>query len=213
MPKLAKTVVALAICGAFHSVQAQSNDELFRAVDLDNASYVRKLLDQGIDPNTRDKDGNTPLIKAADGGYQETIKVLLDHKADPNLANKLGENALMMAAIRNHPGTVKQLVENGAAVNKVSVNNKYEWAPIHYCVWGSTEICEYLLSKGADINAPCITGASALMLTVYEDRKSTFQMFLSHNPDLSMVNDWNHSVYDWAAKDNRKDYLKLLPTK
>ena len=46
---------------------------------------VREMLEEGADPNAKDKDGNTPLHKAADEGRFDVVKLLLERGADPNI--------------------------------------------------------------------------------------------------------------------------------
>ena len=94
------------------SPKAQS---LFEALRQGEASKVRNAIEDGMDVNIRDADGNTLLIYAAVYAKKSDLEFLLAHGADVNAANKAGHTALMRAM--PDPAKVKLLVKHGADVN------------------------------------------------------------------------------------------------
>jgi ankyrin repeat protein len=60
-------------------------DALSAAARRGDAEAVGKLLDEGVDVNTRFRYNATALSYAADHGHLEVVKVLLAHKADVNV--------------------------------------------------------------------------------------------------------------------------------
>jgi len=81
---------------------------------LCDAERIKKLLEEGADPNIRDGDGNTPLYFAASKGCAEVARLLLEHGADPNAQDKNGETPLHVAAFNGHVDVVRLLLEHGA---------------------------------------------------------------------------------------------------
>ena len=59
--------------------------------DILDAAYfgdvddIRTLLDNGVDVNTTDRDGNTSLHMAAMGGHTDCVGLLLEKKAYDSL--------------------------------------------------------------------------------------------------------------------------------
>ncbi|KAI6647344.1 Ankyrin repeat protein [Oopsacas minuta] len=77
------------------------------------------IKDNGMDPNTRDSDGNTPLYYAIRGGYRDCVKALLNFKADPELpVDSTGEKAIHFAAKKNDRNILKVLLEYGARADE-----------------------------------------------------------------------------------------------
>jgi hypothetical protein len=64
-----------------------------------DAAAVKKLLDEGVDVNTKYRYDRTALSFACDRGHLDVVKVLLDHGADVNVKDTFyGATALTWAA-------------------------------------------------------------------------------------------------------------------
>ncbi len=94
---------------------------------LCDAERIKKLLEEGTDPNIRDGDGNTPLHFAVSKGCAEVARLLLRHGADPNAQDKNGETPLHVAAFWGHVDVVRLLLEHGA---DPSIRNRDEKTPL-----------------------------------------------------------------------------------
>ncbi len=66
---------------------------LLGAVRAGSISMVRRLLDEGADPNARDDIGWTPLMRAAEEGFVTIARLLLDKGADANATDDEGWTA------------------------------------------------------------------------------------------------------------------------
>jgi hypothetical protein len=73
-------------------------EQLQDAASKGDAAAVKKLLDEGVDVNTRFRYDKTALFFAADHGHVEVVKVLLDHGADMSVKDTFyGFTPLMLA--------------------------------------------------------------------------------------------------------------------
>jgi ankyrin repeat protein len=67
------------------------------------------MLDRGVSPNLRDRNGRTLLMLAAENGHRDTVRLLLERGADPNARSALGETALELAKRRGDAELVRIL--------------------------------------------------------------------------------------------------------
>ena len=55
---------------------------------------LRRLLDEGLDPNIRNYYGRTALIYATINDRLDIVRLLLEYNADPNITDDEGDTAL-----------------------------------------------------------------------------------------------------------------------
>jgi len=147
-------------------------------VTTDPLPLVKKLLDNGADPNivfnntprARMREGSprvlyaTVIHRAAFSGDLELVKLLLDHGADPNIRSKERETTLMAACgngfisgyHKSRPSaerleTIKLLIAKGGDLN--AADNAGITCLMMAANFGDVPIVEYLISAGADLDA------------------------------------------------------------
>ena len=102
----------------------QSMSGLMVAVMEENVEIITLLLENGVDVNVQNKNGETALILASMFGYIEIVKLLLENGAVVDTKEALGMTALMVASGEGHLEIVKILLKNGADLNvKDNYNN------------------------------------------------------------------------------------------
>jgi len=153
-------------------------------------TVVKALLAHGANPNFRLKqpkaltvievslDGATPLLLAAEVNNTGAVKALLDAGADPRITTEYGTTALILAAgagtDEQRPrapeerakaiDTAKLLVEHGVDVNAVG---QFGWTALHAAAYqGLTDVIEFLVSKGANINEMDAFGQTPLSISL-----------------------------------------------
>lgn len=118
-PAVAATPVAVEVPGYqrppnIRELYTRYNDLVSATVMRDRAA-VKELLDDGKNPNARQRDGFTPLMIAASNGDTEIAAMLLAKGADPN-PRAGGKSALSIAKSRGSAGAgVVQLLERSGA--------------------------------------------------------------------------------------------------
>src|SRR5262245_40222924 len=93
--------VVLALITALALTQAPAptkTEQLQDAARKGDAATVKRLLDDGVDVNTKFRYNATAIFFACDAGHVDVVKVLLDHGADLTLKDTFyGFTPLMLA--------------------------------------------------------------------------------------------------------------------
>jgi ankyrin repeat protein len=122
-------------------------------------SIIRAAIEEGVDVNSRDRDGNTLLMQAAIYATSEDLDFLLERGAEVNAANKAGHTALM----RGIPDLtkVKLLVKHGADVNTSAGGT----TPLLIAagIRSAEDVLRYLIESGADLKATDGLGLDPVM--------------------------------------------------
>jgi hypothetical protein len=108
-------------------------EQLSDAARKGDAATVKKLLDEGVDVNTKFRYNATALIYACDHGHLEVVKVLLDHGADLNVKDTFyGFTPLMLATgpaqkkKPEHSEIAKLLIAKGSPGKEIALNSAIE---------------------------------------------------------------------------------------
>lgn len=89
--------------------QHPGNSPVHYAAIYGRKRVLHAMLDRGVSPNLRDRNGRTLLMLAAENGHHDTVRMLLERGADPNARSAFGETALELAQRRDNPETVRLL--------------------------------------------------------------------------------------------------------
>ena len=88
---------------------------------VNKLKLIGELLNQGVDPNTKDETFTTPLLYAAQNGDREIVELLIQSGADINYSNQPHLiTPLMIAAAKNQIEVVKILIAAGAHINAIN---------------------------------------------------------------------------------------------
>ena len=135
------------------AMKGNLSERLIQAVKNNDLGTVEILLQQGADPNSRNKDsGLTVLMMAAGQSNADIVRVLLDANADVFSGDRrAGATALHKACQGGSVEVVRQLVEAGAFVDSVAPTTGH--TPLMDALWFKfPDIANYLLAEGAGLN-------------------------------------------------------------
>lgn len=174
MPILRPLLITL-ILGAATQLNAHNKHDIFRAIENNDITVVRELLNQGADVNiTADKyEGfffeswscSKPLTFASQLGNIDIIELLLAHDADIEGATNDGDTALITAS-------------------------RYR----------RLDVIEILLKHGANINAQNKQGKTALMIAVTTASEYFVSVLLEHKANLTLRDKNNWTVLTYAQE-------------
>src|SRR5262245_10708564 len=191
------------------------NAEWVRAALVDGAADLKRLLDGGMNPNSKTTEGTNALMLAARD--LEKVRLLLDRGADVNARASTGFTPLMVAArYRGNGEVVRLLLEKGArpnAENGVEVRN--DATALFFAVTsGDVRTAGALLDAGARLsdrmkllgNIPI----SPLLYAVYGGDSAMVEHLISKGGKPNQADDDGISLLGWATINNHVDVAKSL---
>ena len=173
------------------------------AVNTDDPSAVKFLLDMGADINARDEDGNTALHFAARIPYRDlqtpsksrpVVELLIERGADLNAVNFRGIAPLGNAVIYDY-FTSRILVRHGADVHRAEIIARA-------AAFGTAGTVRMLLAHGADVNLRYIDGQTALIFSCagreYID-VDKIRILIKAGADLNAQDDFGKTALIYAT--------------
>jgi ankyrin repeat protein/beta-lactamase regulating signal transducer with metallopeptidase domain len=223
---------------------ADGTTTLHRAVMGGRSDVVALLLDRGVDINSAQADGWTALHYSARVGTNDIAELLISKGADVNAKTVRGETSVHLAVVQNRRDTVKLLLSKGAEVSTIqlaaylgdlakvksfiekgiSVNTQDGYWPTPLqaaAAAGQREVAEFLISKGALVNAEAAAqgGTTALHYAALGGSKEVVELLISKGavidardknglkalPPAAMVNYMGMVKLFTASEANAKD--------
>lgn len=155
------------------------------AIKARNTEFLNFLLQQRVDVNQPDEEGETPLFHASSRGHASIVKQLLDAGADIHCT--AGSNTpLHASATENHKLVVDYLLEAGADVN--ALNPKGNCALYLASNNGNLEVVRKLLAKGAQVDHAAPSAIFPLHAAAARGHVEIVEMLLDAGADLTARN-------------------------
>jgi len=158
---------------------------------LGSSSKVLALLDDdGININTKDKDGNTALMIAVLNNNQPLFDVLLARGIDITCQNNSGKTALSIAC-ENSRFEIIKLLFNHKQCNEtlVSLQNANGKSPLHIlCEQGNFELIKALLCHDfVDIDAQNSDGMTPLHVLIERNDADLVEVLIKHGCNVNIM--------------------------
>jgi ankyrin repeat protein len=207
------------------SIQDNLDSSLFAAIKANNLEQIKQLVKKGADINVQDENKATPLMWASYKGDVELVKFMIKKKADYTKKGviytnkeKTGYygNLLCIAAGENKLELLNYLLEKC----KITIEDKeYDpetqketgWTALQWAASkGNNEIIEFLLNKGANINANHTETKSTPLIYAIENKKyETVKLLINKGADVNIAKTSGWGALHYLARDNKKELLIL----
>ena len=145
---------------------------------------VSKRLEDGFEPDVKDKDGKTPLFWAVIEGHKDIVKLLMTREdVDPNVRDRKGETPLVVAIKNRHIAMVRLLLAykyidiNATDVGEHRSALFYAMPPLQK----DTQILKLLLAcENIKVNVKGKYGKTPLMDAASRGSAEAMRLLLAH---------------------------------
>ncbi|CAH1396363.1 unnamed protein product [Nezara viridula] len=181
---------------------------LINAVESDNVTLVKSMLEEGASIQSKDLYGNTALHAAASRGNTEISELLVKRGADVGAKNKIGWTPLHKAVYNGHDSVVKFLIKNGADLNAKDANDD---TPLHVAaVRGRMASAQILLDKGAKIKTKDKDGWAPIHAAVKKGHIELVNLLINKGADVNVKNTDGRTPLFFACQQGEDVIVKLL---
>lgn len=175
---------------------------MIKVAEKGDVHKLKKLVDEGVDPNTFGNEGMTPLMWELGQQNKIAMKALLGAGADPNLADLQGDSPMSLVAAAKDTELIKVLLEGGGNPN---VRNRLGEPALFVAVGpGRLANVKILLDFGADIDATDRMGATPILKAATLNQFEIVAYLLERGSDHKKANDTGATLA-WRVQDSRVD--------
>lgn len=179
-------------------------------------TVVRKLLDAKANPNHSNKKGATALSLAKTNGHSSVVKLLQGVTTNTSgTTPHTNTNYPLLSAIRQNAGLakIKKLTKsNGSNVNKLDAKGISPL--IAASIRGYTDVCKFLVGKGANVDYRSPNGDSALSLAIWKKHATTAIFLVEHaRTTIDAYDKFGDTPLIDAVKGNLHDVVRALVKK
>lgn len=156
-----------------------------------NSNLIKKLLEKGVDVNSKNGHNETALMRAAWNNRYEATPLLLDAGADVNAQNNDGHTALLYAVEKGNGHVAHALVMAGADINVR--DNEYRNGDTILMMAIRKEhldCAKLLIAAGADVNAKNERGETAFTIADECDLREIKQKLVEAGADAIQLVDY-----------------------
>uniref|UniRef100_A0A8C3MGP3 Uncharacterized protein n=1 Tax=Geospiza parvula TaxID=87175 RepID=A0A8C3MGP3_GEOPR len=171
-----------------------------------HVEVARLLLDSGAQVNMPADSFESPLTLAACGGHVELAALLIERGANLEEVNDEGYTPLMEAAREGHEEMVALLLAQGANIN-AQTEETQETALTLACCGGFSEVADFLIKAGADIELGCST---PLMEAAQEGHLELVKYLLAAGANVHATTATGDTALTYACENGHTDVADVL---
>jgi ankyrin repeat protein len=184
-------------------------ENLFQSVERQDYGSVKADLQNGGNPNIKDRNGWTPMYYAFLKKDQPMVQLLKKYGAKIEAFNEEGFSMLSSAVLSGEESVVRFMLKNKVDANQPNFDGK---VPLYFAVVRDTyhedvSLTQALLKRGADPNAMNLTGTSPLHLATYSGNAELVKVLLNHGANPNLANDKLETPIFGACRIDNKEMI------
>ncbi|MEA3276859.1 MAG: ankyrin repeat domain-containing protein [Pseudomonadota bacterium] len=187
------------------SEPARPTINLYRAIHAGDLDQIKRHLYWGTDVNQPDPHGELALHVAARRSRVVIARELLKHGANVNGENRQGQTPLHVALVNGKTQVAGVLVDNGAADDPQALLFGLVGEGVD-----DRDSLDFLIKRGADVDARNDAGASPLHLAVSEGHLLLAKRLIDQGADVNLPDGTGRTPLAMATSNDDRDIVTLL---
>ena len=188
-----------------------TEEDFFKVIKAKDAATIKLFFQAGVDPNVRNKQGETALTYAAANSNADTVEQLIE-RADLNLRDGQGNTPLYVAIKKKNIEIFDLLLNRGADPNSTgTVQNTQNQSALYVAVLiDRPDLIQKLLDKGADPQLADSGGAMPIseQIIFSDPDMTTIDLLLDKMTNVNQPEKDGSTLLIYAAKN-----VKMRPEK
>ncbi|MFJ7685705.1 ankyrin repeat domain-containing protein [Peribacillus butanolivorans] len=195
-------------------VEIDMNEQLIQAAERKETETIKRLIEEGVDINTKDSEGRTATMIATYNNDVETTKVLIKAGADVNIHDNMKNNPFLYAGAEGYVEILKLTIQAGA--DPAMINRYGGTALIPASEHGHIDAIKELLTKtDIDVNHVNDLGWTALMEAIVlnnggERQQQAIQLLINHGADVNIPDRNNVTPLQHSREKEFKEIEPIL---
>ncbi|XP_044579759.1 uncharacterized protein LOC123261929 [Cotesia glomerata] len=193
-----------------HSRNYRLLTALHFAVKGSNCETIKFILDQKVNVDVKDFDGQSPLHVAAEHGRTDVVKIFVAKKIlTPDLVNNYGDTPLHIAAQRGHREIVEILLQNNS---NAKILNYSGYMPLHCAALnGHKDVVDVLLKKEKGVDySKSFDGMTILHLAAKHGHTDLVKYLITLKANVNTKTGRNEVPLHEASLNGHLEVVKIL---
>ncbi|XP_041347042.1 serine/threonine-protein phosphatase 6 regulatory ankyrin repeat subunit B-like [Gigantopelta aegis] len=174
----------------------------------DIPQILERLLDLGVNVNSRDDGLKTTAMYASRSGLTDILHCLVGHGANLNLKDKYGQTCLHYACFSKNEDIIRYLVGCGVYIN--CEDNKKRIPLMTACFRGSPIAVDVLLELGADATKLDVYSEACVHTACKEGHVQVVEVLVHHGVDMEMEGKYGRTPFMYACQYGKSDVVDYL---
>lgn len=196
---------------------ADAKNALMILIENDDNDIAQYLMDEGIDIEAQDFEGETPLIKATKKGNITMINALIQAGANPNIADNTGMSALSYSELRPELQPLFAGFSRGKSDNEPQNQSIVKDKPLTELLLAiyhrDVETAIQLIENGQQINETNYRGDTPLMIAINTYQPEIAEKLIAAGADVFIKNDVGRDAFTWCLVKGNETIKKKLEEK
>ncbi|MCB1044518.1 MAG: ankyrin repeat domain-containing protein [Acidobacteria bacterium] len=183
---------------AVKKLMPYSDEAFVLAIMRGDKDQVHVFLEGTINPNAKNRFGDTALHWAVYSDLPDLTRTLLQRGADPNISGTDHKTPIFWTARAGNAKLTKLLLDRGSQIQSI---DKRGATPLHHAVYsGDVPTIKTLIQAGARVNAQDHEGRTPLHIAAAEGESDALEPLIAAGADLFIANHNNRTALQALVK-------------